>query len=112
MSWLENIRQKDAKAKKKFALITSASVTGVIFILWVFVLQTAGNPIKDQKKNSDVNPMAGIWSVFAQGWGTLVQDLKTKSNHSYVASTTTKDVLVDPVEQDVLILSGSESESQ
>ena len=124
MDFIDRLREKPPKIKKRIAIATSAVMTLIIFGVWASVFHfgfeqkpadvtaTVANG-----SDTDVNPFSALINVISIGWDGLAKNIdqvKTGVNNAkgFVGSfgTTTNANYATSPKNDVIMLSGSSTD--
>lgn len=97
---LEKLRNKPAETRKRYALGTSVTVSGVIFIMWLTVISFGSSGIEGSLQNSGISETqtASPLSAFSNNASSAFQELRDQlAGAEAVIGTTTDEV--DDTEQ-------------
>jgi hypothetical protein len=124
MDLIDRLREKPVKTKKRIAWAASASVTLIIFGVWMSVLHFGADRSNEQvtaavanSSSADVNPFSAFWSVLSGGWDSLsnsINQIKTgigdAKNMVKTLNATSSAVSAALSANEVLILSATSTE--
>ncbi len=105
--YLEKLRAKPPKAKKRIAFLVSFSLAGIIFILWLSVIYPDFRQRQSQIEsagNSDPSPLSHFGEVFSnsfysigESFSKIKESLSSLATSSSSQSTTTTATSTAPV---------------
>lgn len=73
MHWLFELKKKSIDTKRRFALVVSGIITGIIFVSWFMIwreVQAPQSTVKEysESKTTSINPWTALSTVFSDGY--------------------------------------------